>query len=158
MSSPRKTITTFTIAGMVLALVIGVLVGLGSYTFVYAEGFSYIKNDPEACLNCHIMREQYDGWQHASHHAAASCNDCHVPHDLLGKYLTKASQGYRHSKAFTLQDFHEPIRITPADLQIVQNNCVRCHQELVDPINQAMHTATTDCVHCHARVGHGATR
>jgi cytochrome c nitrite reductase small subunit len=149
---------TLTLAGLALALVLGILVGLGSYTFVYAEGSSYLRNDPTACVNCHIMREQYDGWQHSSHHAAATCNDCHVPHDLLGKYLTKASQGYRHSKAFTLQDFHEPIRITPDDLNVVQNNCLRCHEDFVDPIRGAVHASATDCVHCHSHVGHGPRR
>ena len=73
------------------------------------------------------MREQYDGWQKASHHARATCNDCHVPQDALGKYVTKAKHGWRHSKAFTLQDFHEPIRIRPEDLAIVNDNCARCH-------------------------------
>lgn len=150
--------TTLTTAGLLLALVLGVLVGLGSYTFVYAEGSSYMRNDPKACINCHIMREQFDGWQHSSHHAAATCNDCHVPQDVLGKYITKASQGYRHSKAFTFQDFHEPIRITEGDLKVVQANCVRCHEDFVDPISGAAHGGAADCVHCHSHVGHGPRR
>ena len=43
--------------------------------------------------------------------ATASCVDCHLPHDFVGKYLAKADNGYHHSKGFTLQDFHEPILI-----------------------------------------------
>jgi hypothetical protein len=66
------------------------------------------------------------GWQKSTHHAVATCNDCHVPHDLIGKYLTKAEHGYRHSKGITFQDFHEPIRITDGSMRIVQHNCVRC--------------------------------
>ena len=31
----------------------------------YAQGFSYLSDDPAACANCHIMREHYDGWQKA---------------------------------------------------------------------------------------------
>ena len=58
-----------------LALMLGVLVGLGAFTFVYAEGFSYFSNDPNACMNCHIMREQFDGWSHSSHKAEATCTD-----------------------------------------------------------------------------------
>jgi len=61
------------------------------------------------------MREQYDGWQKTTHHAVATCNDCHVPHDLIGKYMAKVEHGYRHSKGFTFQDFHEPIRSTDKD-------------------------------------------
>ena len=44
-------------------MVVGVLAGLGGYTFHYAAGTSYFSADSAACVNCHIMREQYDGWQ-----------------------------------------------------------------------------------------------
>jgi len=148
------------VAGLGLSGLIGLLVGLSGYTFNYAEGTSYLSNDPRACVNCHIMREQYDGWQKSAHHAVATCNDCHVPHDLIGKYIAKVDHGYRHSKAFTFQDFHEPIRITPADLEIVQDNCVRCHQGMVNQITA--HTELSgqrvSCVKCHASVGHGPLR
>ena len=43
--------------------------------------------------------------------------------------LAKAEHGWNHSKAFTLQDFHEPIRITARNAQHVQDNCVACHAE-----------------------------
>lgn len=65
---------------LLLPVLIGMLTGAGGYTFYYAQGFSYFSNDPRACVNCHIMREQYDGWQKASHHGFAACNDCHMPH------------------------------------------------------------------------------
>lgn len=144
---------------LALAGAIGAFLGAGVFTFHYAEGTSYLSNDPAACVNCHVMRDQYDGWSKSTHHAAATCNDCHVPHDFLGKYLAKMDHGWRHSKAFTLQNFHEPIRITPADLEIVQANCRRCHEELVDQIDNVGHAGgSTDCVHCHSRVGHGVMR
>ena len=68
----------------------GVVLGLSGYTFYYAEGGSYLSNDPKACVNCHVMREQYDGWQKASHHAVATCNDCHTPHAFIPKMLFSA--------------------------------------------------------------------
>ena len=43
------------------AILLGVLVGLSSYTFNYAEGLSYLSNDPAACVNCHIMNDEYNG-------------------------------------------------------------------------------------------------
>jgi len=148
------------IALAALAIAGGTLVGSAIYGFAYAEGWSYLSNDPKACVNCHIMRQQYDGWQKASHHAFATCNDCHVPHDLVGKYLTKVDHGYRHSKGFTFQDFHEPIRITPGSLRVVENNCVRCHSGLVSEILPAAHASGdgAGCVHCHSGVGHGARK
>ena len=145
---------------LLLSASIGVLMGLGGFTFFYAEGASYLSNDPKACVNCHIMREQYDGWLKGSHHAVATCNDCHVPHEFISKYLAKAENGFWHSKGFTLQDFHEPIRIKPRNKTILQENCVGCHASLVTEI--ATHPGNDeqmlDCMHCHSGVGHGPAR
>jgi len=154
------------LAGLVPCVLLGVLLGTGAYTVNYAEGFSYLSNDPKACVNCHIMREQYDGWQKASHHAVATCNDCHVPHEFIPKYLVKAENGFWHSKGFTLQDFPEPIRLRPVSSRILQANCLHCHRELVNDILRHVPTGEhgptgnekTDCVHCHSAVGHGPQR
>jgi cytochrome c nitrite reductase small subunit len=143
----------------VLAVVamFGVAAGLGAYTFVYAEGASYLSTDPEACLNCHIMQPQFDAWQKSSHHAVAGCVDCHLPATGLHKWVAKMDNGYRHSKAFTLQDFHEPIRITPGNAAILKDNCLRCHGPLLHDQMAGVTTAVgaPDCVRCHGGVGHG---
>lgn len=139
---------------------LGILLGAGTYTVRYAEGLSYLSSDPVACVNCHIMRDQYDGWQKASHHANATCVDCHVPHSFIPKYLVKAENGFWHSKGFTLQDFHEPIRIRPVSSGILNNNCLYCHRDFVSDIlrNGPAGEESTNCVHCHAGVGHGTPR
>ncbi len=144
---------------LLLAVLIGASLGISGFTFRYAEGGSYLSSDPAACVNCHIMRPQYDAWQKASHHTVATCVDCHLPASGLRKWIAKASHGYRHSKAFTLQDFVEPIRITPGDALLVQENCLRCHADL---LHDQVAGATTSrdaiqCVHCHSEVGHGET-
>ncbi|HQR35977.1 MAG TPA: NapC/NirT family cytochrome c, partial [Blastocatellia bacterium] len=82
---------------IVLAALVGMSVGVGVYTFVYAKGYSYLTNNPASCANCHIMNEQYDGWLKSSHRSVATCNDCHTPPSLIGKYATKASNGFWHS-------------------------------------------------------------
>lgn len=148
------------IISMILWCLLGILLGAGAYTVYYGEGLSYLSSDPKACVNCHIMREQYDGWQKASHHAAASCVDCHLPHDPLGKWIAKAENGFWHSKGFTLQDFHEPIRIHDKNAAILQANCVRCHQDFVHQIKtiKQSESNTVHCVHCHNHVGHGPAR
>jgi cytochrome c nitrite reductase small subunit len=141
----------------VLAVAGGIAIGVGSFTFHYAEGLSYFSSDPKACVNCHIMRPNYDSWQKSSHHGVAVCVDCHLPIALPAKLLTKASNGYYHSKGFTLQDFEEPIRIKPRNAAVLQENCIRCHEPMVHDL---LSGATTDadavvCVHCHFNVGHG---
>jgi cytochrome c nitrite reductase small subunit len=112
---------------LLVSALLGALAASGVFTFVSAHGTAYLSNDPAACVNCHIMREQYDGWLHGSHHAVATCNDCHLPHDnVVHKFYVKALNGYHHSKAFTLQDFEEPIRIKAGNAYVLEANCLRC--------------------------------
>lgn len=143
---------------LVLAIVLAIPLGIGGYTFRYAEGTSYLSNDPKVCVNCHIMRDEYDSWRKGPHHAFATCVDCHLPHDLIGKYMAKSANGYHHSKAFTLQDFHEPIQIKPVNSQILQDACLRCHGDFMHDIIRGSTYADNAirCVHCHRDVGHGA--
>src|ERR1051326_636607 len=146
--------------GWTACIMLGVVLGLGAYTFRYAEGTAYLSNDPRACVNCHVMRDHYDGWQKASHHTAATCNDCHVPHDPAGKYLTKAENGFWHSYGFTFQNFKEPIRIKPRNAKVLQDNCIECHAGLVREIvaRGSAAEAGNNCLRCHAAVGHGPER
>jgi cytochrome c nitrite reductase small subunit len=148
-------------SAIVLAIVLGVTMGLGAFTFDYGEGLSYFSTDPKACVNCHVMNDQYSSWQKASHHAVAKCVDCHLPVDLIPKYLAKGDNGYRHSKGFTFNDFHDPIMIKPQNSKILQENCLRCHGDFVHNIVAGSSSMTPDsvqCVHCHMSVGHGARK
>jgi cytochrome c nitrite reductase small subunit len=142
---------------LLLAVLVGLLLGIGGYTFLYAEALSYMSDDPEVCINCHIMQSQYDSWQKSSHHAVAVCVDCHLPHDFVGKYIAKADNGWHHSKGFTLQDFHEPIMIKAPNARILQDNCLACHEDIVHELVVGVNGPAEEvrCVHCHVTVGHG---
>jgi cytochrome c nitrite reductase small subunit len=148
-----------TTGGLVIAVTFGMLLGLGGFTFRYGEGFSYFSTDPAACVNCHIMQPQYDSWQKASHHTAATCIECHLPHAFIPKWLAKGENGFLHSKGFTFQDFPEPIFIRERNRRVLHDNCLHCHSDLVQEL---LPGSTTDahamsCVHCHRSVGHGET-
>lgn len=137
-------------------LAVGVFVGVGFYTFDYAKGLSYFSNNPAACMNCHVMRDQYDSWTRASHHAIATCNDCHIPHSFPIKYIEKGRNGWNHSKAFTLQNFPEPIRISEHNRKILQANCIHCHEGMVQDVigHGAAGEGDVRCTDCHRSVGH----
>jgi cytochrome c nitrite reductase small subunit len=156
--APRAPLGRAQVLLLVAAAAVGVAVGLGGYTFVYARGWSYLRNDPRACANCHVMNEQYDGWVKSSHRAVATCNDCHTPPELVGKYLTKAENGFRHSLAFTTGNFHEPIRITPGDRVVTERACRHCHAAVVEAMagGDPRHASADSiaCIRCHGSVGH----
>lgn len=143
---------------LVVVGLIGLVAGAGVYTFVYAKGYAYLSNDPAACMNCHVMREQFDEWVKSSHHTVATCNDCHMPHDnLVAKYLSKAENGFWHSLKFTTQNFREPIQIRRKNLVVTEKSCMHCHQQIFDSPS-FVHTGTPgkdlSCVRCHGSVGH----
>lgn len=140
-----------------VAVLAAVFAGVSGFTFGYAEGLSYFSTDPRACANCHIMNQQYDSWQKASHHTVATCADCHLPHDFVAKYIAKAENGYHHSKGFTLQDFHEPIMIKEKNSRILQDSCLHCHADFVHELVTASRfdDEGPGCVRCHGAVGHG---
>ena len=141
--------------GIALGIAVGLLLGVGGYTFIYARGYSYLTNDPRACVNCHVMQEQYSGWIVSSHRSAAVCNDCHTPHDPMGKYLTKAQNGFWHSFYFTTGAFPDPIQITPRNAAVTEQACRSCHDAIVQAIDPSPHgKGALNCVNCHRNVGH----
>jgi cytochrome c nitrite reductase small subunit len=146
---------------LVVAVLAGVATGLGLFTFGYARGYSYLTTDPAACANCHIMSEHYDAWVKSSHRHVATCSDCHMPHDLVGKYVSKARNGFWHSFYFTTGNFPDPLRITPGNRAITEDTCRNCHETIVAQIDHAGSDGSSDdmgggsqCIQCHRYVGH----
>ena len=138
------------------AVVLGLAVGLGAFTFGYARGYSYLTNDPAACANCHIMTEHFDAWAKSSHRSVAACNDCHTPHEFASKYVVKARNGFWHSFYFTTGRYPDPLRITPGNRIVTEEACRYCHAPIVDAIDPGPHErgGQLGCVGCHRYVGH----
>ena len=140
------------------AVLLGMALGLGAFTFVYARGHSYLTNDPAACANCHVMTEHYAAWQKSSHRNVAVCNDCHTPHNFLGKYYTKGLNGFWHSFYFTTGRYPDPLRITPRNHRVTEAACRYCHAEMTDAIEHGAGYPEAGeemrCTRCHADVGH----
>jgi cytochrome c nitrite reductase small subunit len=156
------------------AVLAGMALGLGLFTFGFARGASYLTNDPAACANCHIMSEHYSAWLMGSHRNVATCNDCHTPHDLIGKYTVKAKNGFWHSFYFTVGGYPDPLRITEGNRKVTEESCRYCHAPITDaidhsartvnratepaPLSPAVHSALASeeisCIRCHEYVGH----
>ena len=147
-------------------VLLGILAGVLMLIIHASEAHSYISNKPETCINCHVMYPQYASWSRSSHHEAANCADCHVPHDnLFRKYYFKGKDGMRHATIFTARTEPQTIEIKPAGINVVQENCIRCHRELVETssiieITGRSHAAGEGhrCWDCHRDVPHGTVR
>lgn len=147
----------------------GVVTGLGAYTVYVSRAYSYLSDNPSACVNCHIMTPYHQSWMHSSHARWTNCNDCHVPHEnAFKKYLFKAKDGLYHAAVFTMRK--EPMAIRPREesAEVIRNNCIRCHSQL-DPdfVKNGMLTKAEGheneegggpermCWDCHRNVPHG---
>jgi cytochrome c nitrite reductase small subunit len=143
---------------VIVAALVGAAAGVGAFTFGYADGAAYLTNRPEACANCHVMREHLDAWVKSSHGKFATCNDCHSPHDFVGKYYCKTRNGFFHSLAFTTGRFPDQIQITEFNRRVTEQACRDCHEAIVDQIDHAPTSGgqvePQSCLHCHATVGH----
>ena len=144
-------------------ILLGVITGMAIFIIRTSRAHSYLSDKPETCMNCHIMAPQYATWSHSSHREVTNCNDCHVPHDnVFRKYFFKAKDGMRHSRIFTMRAEPQVIFIKDAGIEVVQENCIRCHENLLTDAKLKLITQEFDhfrserlCWECHREVPHG---
>ncbi|MBN2218616.1 MAG: cytochrome c nitrite reductase small subunit [Pirellulales bacterium] len=145
---------------MMCFLALGVLAGLGLAIGKVSRVTSYLSDDPEGCVNCHVMQPHYASWQRSSHANVATCNDCHVPHEtFFHAYAFKARDGIYHSTIFTLGLEPQVIEISSGAIPVVENNCRRCHEQTIEDVD--VHGFDVDgvrCWDCHREVPHGRVR
>jgi len=142
---------------------LGVLIGLGLLIFRVSNASSYLSDNPNACINCHVMTPQFATWQRSSHARVATCNDCHVPYDnFFRTYAFKASDGARHAFMFTFRLEPQVIRIKEAGINVVQENCIRCHYNFTNETSlvsvtgeSVKHGEGKFCWDCHRETPHG---
>jgi len=142
-------------------LVLGATAGMAFFVFHISRASSYLSDQPETCINCHVMTTQYLTWQHGSHARVATCNDCHVPYDdLLHKFAFKAEDGAWHATVFTMRWEPQVIRLSDRAKPVVQANCRRCHRHVVEEVAVSTHGTDPDrhCWDCHRETPHGAVR
>lgn len=148
---------------LIVTFLIAVLIGLVLFILHAARATSYLSDDPKACVNCHVMAPQYATWERESHGRVTTCNDCHVPQDnFISKYLFKASDGLRHSFMFTFRLEPQVIRIKHAGKKAVQQNCIRCHSNVIHPVSlraisnkKIIDEEERYCWDCHRETPHG---
>jgi cytochrome c nitrite reductase small subunit len=141
-------------------LMLGVALGVGLLVFHVSRATSYLSDAPETCMNCHVMGAEYLTWQHSSHARVATCHDCHVPHtSLAAEYGFAAKDGLWHATVFTMRWEPQAIRLSTGAVPVVENNCRRCHAEVISDVAVAAHQpGDLRCWDCHREVPHGMAR
>ncbi len=147
-------------------ILMGIFTGIFFLVLHISRATSYLSDDPKACINCHVMYPQYASWTKGSHANAATCSDCHVPHEnFIRQYYFKASDGLRHATFFTMRWEPQTIQIKQAGINVVQDNCIRCHLDLVDMTSlvemsgkMAARNEGKLCWDCHRETPHGTVK
>jgi len=105
---------------------------------------------PEFCASCHVMEAEYDAWFHEGAHRRIKCVDCHLPHqNVAAHYVWKSIDGMKDVAVFYSDSVPEPIKISQHGRDVVQANCIRCHESLVERIDNQR-----QCWSCHRRLIH----
>ncbi len=139
----------------IIAIVIAVL-ALGYFSLV-TDAAAYGGSAPETCANCHAMDSQYENWYHGGHSTWAKCTDCHLPHDnVVVYYAEKGRQGAKDTYAFVTGNIPVFMRAEERTKEIVQENCIHCHEDAVGDIVMGEQYFDRYCWDCHRNTAHGA--
>lgn len=108
---------------------------------------------PDFCAGCHVMEAEYDAWSHAGAHRRNACVDCHLPNrNKAVHYVWKSIDGMKDTLAFYSGRVPERIVISAHGREVLQDNCIRCHESTVAHIDQER-----PCWQCHRRIAHRGT-
>ena len=81
----------------VLALIMaGAFCGLLAYLVYMSKAYSYLSDNPEVCINCHVMGPYYATWQHSSHKKRSYLQ--RLPRTTHKHFCKILFQGYRRTQ------------------------------------------------------------
>ncbi len=151
---------------LTVIILAGIFTGIFLLVVHISNATSYLSDEPETCINCHVMYPYFASWSKDSHGRDATCADCHVPQDnIFSKYYVKATDGLAHSAYFTFRWEPQVIQIKSRGINVVQENCIRCHIDLVDMVQLVAVTgkvAEKDegklCWDCHRHTPHSTVK
>ncbi len=151
---------------LTVIILAGIFAGILLLIVHVSNAVSYLSDEPETCINCHVMYPFFASWDKSSHGREATCADCHVPQDnVFSRYYIKAADGLAHATYFTFRWEPQVIRIKERGTNVVQANCIRCHIDLVDMVQLVEVTGSAAkkgegkvCWDCHRETPHGTLR
>jgi cytochrome c nitrite reductase small subunit len=145
MNCRKKETVFFRLSVLLFAAIIALpLLSFGSSKS--AEG----PDKSEYCVSCHVMEAEYEAWMHSGAHRRKDCVDCHLPNEnRFVHYLWKSIDGLKDLIVFHSGQVPEQIKISSHGREVLQNNCIRCHETTVMVID-----TDRQCWNCHKRISH----
>lgn len=120
---------------------------------VLAYVYEYTSTTYYCGTTCHIMKPAYETAFHNVHREVnnVNCKDCHIPHDNLAHQVV--FKGYSGAKDIYKNAFDPPdvIHTTKWSQNVIQENCIRCHQSIVARVQI---TDGKRCFECHRGIPH----
>ncbi len=122
----------------------------GAFLALGPPGLLAKSETPDFCSSCHVMEAEYEAWFHEGAHRRVKCVECHLPHqNMAAHYLWKSIDGMKDVVVFYSGTVPETIKISRHGQEVLQSNCVRCHEATVDKIDDRRR-----CWNCHRRLSH----
>jgi len=106
------------------------------------------------CGKCHAMDYQVSTYLHSSHAREANCGDCHDPHGLVTGSMYAAYTGSRDVYRVVTNTTPAEIRATEMSKKILQENCLRCHGDIMADVGDTSQNGGVYCFHCHQGIVH----
>ena len=105
---------------------------------------------PGFCSGCHVMESEFESWSLEGAHRRKLCVDCHLPNNNMAiHYIWMSIDGLKDVLFFYSGRVPEHIELTSHGAEVLQANCIRCHQATVEYINP-----DRKCWECHRRIMH----
>lgn len=153
----RRTWSPRFLAALVAMSAACTMLGLVMYTFVYAKEAFVSSSDPTACINCHIMEEQYHGWTADSFQWPPALIAIYLTDNIVHKYFVKAENGFYARPEVHDRMASENIEARDVSLAVTNEACLYCHADITSDMRHlgtAQDGEIFDCVRCHAGIGH----
>lgn len=139
------------IKGLIVLFLIVVAAGL--FVSFGPPGLYAKSASPDFCASCHVMESQYETWFHHGSHRGVRCVDCHLPNDNQVSHATwKGLDGMKDVWLYFSGQVPEKIKLTEHGEKVLQENCRRCHEQIVSMIREDRR-----CWECHRRLSHLTT-
>ena len=139
--------------GVFALAILGVGLFTGGFLMLGPPQLLAKSETPAFCAGCHVMEAEYEAWSHAGAHRRQKCVECHLPnHNKALHYAWKSIDGMKDTLVFYSGRVPERIVISDHGQEVVQANCIRCHESTVAHIDQERL-----CWQCHRRIAHRGT-